>query len=157
MRTSNWLNGKPDINGDIMVSGTYDSVRDDTTHYDVFSYPEGKHLGKFLSSRFKPGVACDGVVTYEMHPKDADSYSAPKFTVWRKLFPDMSGEKRWLELVHWGFPSLVRYRSGDVQVRDKFWKYEKEYRFRIVEDPLPFDDIVNEITEKYKETYEEKT
>lgn len=143
MGTSNWLNGKPDINGDIMVSGTYDSVRDDTTHYDVFSYPEGKHLGKFLASRFKLGI------TYEMHPKDADSYSGPKFTVWRKLFPDMSGEKRWLELVHWGFPSLVRGRVVG--------NYEKEYRFRIVEDPLPFDDILNEITEKYKETYEEKT
>lgn len=52
MEKNKWLPGRPIITDNILISGYYNGVRDDTEYYDAYTYPAMEYIDRFNASRF---------------------------------------------------------------------------------------------------------
>jgi hypothetical protein len=144
-----WLNGRPEINKNLLVSGDYDSLRDDTTSYTVYSYPQLEYIGKFNASRFDNPLSKGEHYPPLMLDEDFTSKEPVLgiFRIYRSLYPSQDTPNQWLEIVSWGFPDLVPIDGG----------YNVETETTVINgDPEAFDDIVKRIMEVHKEKLYDK-
>ena len=142
MVMSNWLEGKPDIKNGLMVVGKYDARYDDTLYYDVYSYPNLKHIGRFIASRF------EGNRIYESYPGPDNEgfHTVGEFRVWRELYPNTENDYQWLEVLHYGYPDLVTKPGGPPS---------HTYVYSIVNgQPVSFEKLVNNIFDLRHEYYD---
>lgn len=142
-KSNNWLSGAPDFKNGLMVSREYDPYQDDTTYYEVHTYPELNYIGKFHSSRFDKNVISEhypplrddrpegfqGSIKISHNPIEG-------FQVWRNLYPSSTVPFQWLQIVGYGYPSLI-LKTGNSD-------FEYEYSI-IYSEPEPFEKIVEQI------------
>lgn len=135
MTQNKWLDGEPDIRNGLMVCGDYDNVCDDTKHYDVYTYPDLKYVGRFNASRFSdPQLRPQG----EQYP-EFGKVKETRFTIWRTLFPNVDGSKQWLERINWG-------NAGNGVLP---FSYGHSYSI-VNTNPVPFQDIIERIKKEKK-------
>lgn len=141
--SSNWLPGAPHFYNGLMISGKYDSTKDDTEYFQVYTYPELVNLGKFSASRFSEKQVISQYYP-ELCDKDGPIFDGVKikdthlncFRVWRDLYPHISNNFQWLQVVSYGLFDVLR----DTM----------QFEYSVVYfEPLPFEEIVETCKQKY--------
>ena len=131
---SDWLDGEPFIRNGLMISYNYNYQTDDSETATVYTYPNCKYIGKFITSRFS-----DSYIFERYSKPNADGFfTVGEFTIYRELFPNTAknSERKWLERIQWGHPDLV-LPNGERNT---------EIIFSVISgEPKPFKEIVEHI------------